>query len=649
MVGDRGCARCGGPLPGPRATYCRSVCRQAAYRARRGSPERRPRERDARPRPFIAVDGEGIGDRLVLLADSTGRTLRRRSGLTTTECLEWLVSGPRGIYVGFGFDWDVNMILRDLEDRKGDPGPEARELWRTGRCMWRGWTIRYVPRKLFSVRRGKVRVTIFDLMGFFSSSFVTACRSFGVEVDPIIEEGKRARSGFSRWTMDRIEAYNAAEVRALALLAERLRERLRAGGLEPTRWHGPGAVATTWIRRVGAAAWVGRDPRRVEDAARRAYFGGRIDAAGYGVYPDAHRYDLRSAYPAVLASLPDLSSGVWRRVEGWEERDGVSLWRVRWRVSLGPGDHGPFPWRDTDGTVLWPARGDGWYHGAEVAAALRRFPAGIEILGGWVYEDDGSRPWRDPIEGLYAERERRKLAGDPSELAFKLVLNSLYGKAAQRRGRSPISSWILAGAITAGCRARISDAIARVERAGGRVLAVMTDGILATATGPEVGDGLGGWSFEGVYPLVLAEPGLYRWGDRLYRRGYEVDADLDLGPLVESWVRGEPRPFPVAVRRFVGLGAACEIDGVYRWRRWIAADRSISPVPLTGTTKRAPEWRGAERWEGMVLLRPYDRGEARYARPTPSRILVSAPYEPRILDPEARRRWLEDQAVPEER
>lgn len=597
---------------------------------------------------MVAVDGEGIGSRYVLLADSTGRRIHRRSGLRTEECLDFLLSLPEGHAVGFGFDYDANMILADLAGPDGKPGPEAVQLWRTGRTWWRGYKIRYIPRKLFSVRRDGRGRTVFDIMGFFGSSFLTACDRFGIKLPEEVTAGKAARSSFSKWRMEDIIYYNRIEVEALAELAEELRRRLRAGGLEPTRWHGPGAVATTWIRKVRADRWVAEAPREALDAARRAYFGGRIDAVGYGIHEASVRYDLRSAYPWALTQIPDLTDVRWRRIRDPHDLPSLGLLRVRWDV---PSPWwGPLPWRDDDGTILWPPSGEGWYWSPEVYEAMERFPGKIRVLGGWALESEGEFPWAPLVRELYEERSRRKEAGDPSELAYKLVLNSLYGKAAQRRGRSPISSWTLAGIITALVRSRIAAAIRRVGE--DRVLAVMTDGILIEPGMPPLrtGEGLGDWTCEGTSRLAIAEPGLYVWGGTLYRRGYERDGAPDVESLVRSWISGrQDRELEAPVTRFIGLGAAVEVNGVYRWRTWLRITRRVGAVPLIGTSKRAPEWSGSDRRGDIVRLRPYRRGEPRVSRPVPSRIRISAPYEPHVLDEEVRRRILEDETVEEER
>jgi hypothetical protein len=505
---------------------------------------------------------------------------------------------------------------------------------------------------MFGVRWGRSGVTVYDVMGFFGCSFVRALERFGIEVPEIIREGKEARERFGSWSLDDIEAYNAEECRLLAALAEELRRRL--GDLVPTRWHGPGAVATTWLRRIGAKAWVAPEPTpEIEDAARRAYFGGRIDSIGYGIVPRAHRYDLASAYPWALTLAPDLARGRWTHRRS-REIPAFGLVHVRWEIPTAPW-WGPLPWRDADGTILWPSEGEGWYHGFEVAAAARRIKrlgGKLDVIESYVYRPrDAGSPWAEPVRTAYAERERRKRRGDASELAYKLALNSAYGKAAQRRGRSPIASWTLAGMITAAVRARIVYAIESIESGGGEVYSVMTDGILTSRRLPRsmLSSGLGSWTYEGEASLVLVEPGLYEWGDRRYSRGYEGDAAPDLESLVSAWLRGNPSEREAAVNRFVGLGLAVEIDGVYRWRSWYRADRTIHPVPLVGTSKRAPEWSGSYRTGDLVRLAPYETRDPRFGRPDPSGQVMSAPYEARVLDPAARRRMLEDETVPEDR
>jgi DNA-directed RNA polymerase subunit RPC12/RpoP len=76
--------------------------------------------------PFLAIDGEGGGvneygqqNYLLLTAwEETGEPhvlFKDNERLTTIDCLEFIVSLPkRKNIVGFHFDYDVTMILRDL-------------------------------------------------------------------------------------------------------------------------------------------------------------------------------------------------------------------------------------------------------------------------------------------------------------------------------------------------------------------------------------------------------------------------------------------------------------------------------------------------------------------------------------------------------
>src|SRR5207237_496687 len=77
----------------------------------------------------------------------------------------------------------------------------------------------------------------------------------------------------------------------LALMGTRLRS-----------WHSPAAVASVWMRERGVKEHLAPVPPEVQDAARRAYFGGDIRCFRVGVFDDpVQKFDLNSAYAWALS------------------------------------------------------------------------------------------------------------------------------------------------------------------------------------------------------------------------------------------------------------------------------------------------------------------------------------------------------------
>lgn len=558
------------------------------------SPGARKRERQGRiyRRTFISLDGEATtkDGKYGLLASSAGDYIANRRGLTTEECLDFLLAlpkhhtkgGGKPIYVGFAIDYDVNMILCDLP-LFGETA-SIEELRRDGVTHWRGYTIRYFHRKIFRVSRGKKTLTWFDTWGYFQSSFEKALIAWKIPVPEIITEGKKARGSFHRWSMEKLRAYNDAELSQHVELMNQLRAAIAPLNLTVYSWHGPAALAGYWLTKHDVASLQAELSPNLEDVACRAYFGGRIDVRGYGKVEPVYHYDIVSAYPAATRFLPDLSKTTWKKTRLPESP--LYCARIRWQVPEGT-HWPPFPWRNHRGTIRYPLAGEGWYWVHELEAAREVFGDCFEILECYSGFEDESEPLKELIEETFSYRAELKAAGNPSHVPVKLILNSIYGKFAQQVGAAKHRNIIWAGLITSYTRAQMMRAITPAT------VCVMTDSVWsAEPLNVETSGQLGGWEQEPETRLVVAEAGLYQaWRpdgtEQTWQRGFDRNMPVDIEHLVNEWLDGDECYAPVYnVHRFVGMGLATITN--YQWREWRDIERTIHPVPLVGTTKREP-------------------------------------------------------------
>src|SRR5690348_2177379 len=283
--------------------------------------------------PFIFWDGEGINHEgegkpqsYVLFGNSEGEYIQAYR-LSTLECLDLLLDSAKkhrnAIHVGFGFKYDTEMILADLPPRYWEI------LKRKGRVRWKGYFLIYHPGKRLTVRRyqgAKISITHFDIYSFFQMSFVRALKAWMApeeigEIDRV-SHGKGKRGDFKYEELETlIKPYWQTELVLGKKLAERLRELLGVAGIIPSQWFGPGAIASTIYKQRSISNYMSRLPeyayeqryktnlpKQVYDAARVAYAGGRFELFKLGHYPSTvYQYDINSAYPAAIASLPDLS------------------------------------------------------------------------------------------------------------------------------------------------------------------------------------------------------------------------------------------------------------------------------------------------------------------------------------------------------
>lgn len=600
--------------------------------------------------PFIALDGEAIDDAYVMLCSSTGAAIENADGLPTDDVLWWLqeqaqlhLRKQRPLLVGFAFQYDVNMILRDVDL------DTLRTLWETSECVWRGWALSYRPRREFAFRRAteahedKERwARVWDCFGFFQSSFVSALEKWGVGSPAMIERMKAERSRFTWNQYSEIRNYCFAECDALVELMDQLRTAAETAGIALTRWDGAGALAASMLtQRKMKKFHAPYPPRTVEqraagEAARCAYYGGRIECIQWGEHRSSvHAYDLRSAYPAALANLPCLSCGVWEM----SNREPGFAWQVHaieWQLD---GDALPFPWRARDGRILYARMGRGWYWESEVSAAYDALARGIirgrvNVVQSYQYRPGCAHdPWRW-IPSVYATREKFLAEKNAAEKPLKLGLNSLYGKCAQRAGaggRKPAHQQLVWASLTTSLtRAELYRASWPAIEARA-LIAYATDSILTTVPldlpAPQPGTP-GGWTAEHYTDCTMVMPGIYWLGDRTVRsRGWR-SAEISRERIRQAWQARE-QTISMPVTRFIGLGAAlARRDPSSVWRQWVPVGRTLALHPI-GPKRMLPprtRWDKLKPWQQLVRTIPSDcaRFQRHGLESTP---LVFAPWQ----------------------
>jgi hypothetical protein len=603
--------------------FCSTVCKKRQY-----DRAKRPQHRGSKglpvfDQPFNAFDGEGEApdgpgsDRMTLLADSTGRELvhpdRRR--LTSEECLRFLVDSPKKMAnVWYSFGYDVANIVYDL------PQEKLKYLREHNRVYYKNFRISWIPNKQFGVTyraagcRCKVKIgpnerrsmkcehvksfISYDVFGYFQSSFLATMKDWYKTNDPkiigIIERGKEARGSFDSWSMSDMIEYNRAELVVLNEIMDNFREALRGANYRVNAWSGAGTLAAYWLKREKANQYFGEIPEEMKVARDCAFFGGRIDAGVIGT-TQASEGDLQSAYPAQVATLPDLSKLKFVKVKGMLDGRSIGLVHVAWDL---PDDvrWGPFPYREADGSTKYPLDGEGWYHAVEVRAALRRFPS-IRVIESWESRGKLVYPFADAVRRDYTLRASFKHADppNPAHVPLKLGLNSLYGKFAQRAGIKELPDGTLrmptmhnlfyAGMITAGARARVNDAI--LAHGDENVLKIATDALFVKGEWKVVEpNDMGSWEIESkTASVTIAGAGMYETrkpnGDvnKNKRRGFG-GARIDYKDVIRKWRRGER--FIVPTRRMVTIGLAANGTAETYAKRatFIDVDREMRPLGM---------------------------------------------------------------------
>lgn len=369
---------------------------------------------------------------------------------------------------------------------------------------------------------------ICDAGPFFQTSFLNAINPKDW-AEPVctqeefdrIEIGKthRADAGFDA---DMIE-YNLLENEVMARLMNRVNEGFMSDGikLNKNQWFGPGQAAQTWMKLIGVPTGEAvREavPQYARDAARKTYYGGWFEIFNHGPVPGtSYAYDINSAYPHVIATLPCLLHGRWSHKTGASGRLPKGALRMVYATFHGDDEWvGPMPYRTKDRAILRPLECKGWYWWHEVQASKA---AGLikkmTVHESVTYEPCDCEPPMAAIRQLY---EGRLTVGKNSAAGKgkKLVYNSAYGKLAQSVGEPRFSNPIYASLITAGCRTMILESIATHPTKTESLLMIATDGIVFAEPHPAMDldqTRLGAWDYEEYQNLSLFLPGVY-WHDK---------------------------------------------------------------------------------------------------------------------------------------
>jgi hypothetical protein len=279
--------------------------------------------------------------------------------------LEWLLSladkYPNAIFVMFGMSYDATQILKALGDFLSQDR-HFRKIYEICKRKKHGtkrsvkaavyvgnYSIDYLKGRRLVIKKiekgedGVIRtvkkITIYDLFGFYQSSFVKVVESLvplGLATPEEVERirsDKARRAEFRQVPIEEIKLYTTLELRKLSIAATALRDGFDRMGIRLNSWMGPGAAASALLKKEGVARHYAGFVRKYniseeQRIAHAGFAGGHIELIKQGLSKDAivFQYDKRSAHPSVCLKLPSMIGGRFRREEtpAWNEIEDAS-------------------------------------------------------------------------------------------------------------------------------------------------------------------------------------------------------------------------------------------------------------------------------------------------------------------------------------
>jgi hypothetical protein len=219
--------------------------------------------------------------------------------------------------------------------------------------------------------------------------------------------------------------------------------------------------------------------RWVNETARNAFYGGRVEVFHHNPRQAVTEYDVLSSYPyAMSKDMP------WRFMcrnergnETWRDCDGFGYFHVDVPQQEIP----PLPYRDKDGGLFFPIGAwNGWFAYNEVRYAETHCGVRIQPLETYNFTTEET-PFADFVIPFYQEK---KTAVGAVRMLDKLLLNGGYGKFAQKPEKETLHVF-----------AKEEDGIAFIERE--KVECRKLDGTFRCITAVDVQ-----WSKHTHYPIA---------------------------------------------------------------------------------------------------------------------------------------------------
>lgn len=504
-------------------------------------------------KPIAAVDTETANGQVWLIAASNGEYVFTDDFLTV---LEWMNTTEldKSINFMYNLDFDARALLNDI------PRYVLEELWLMGELTLEECFIRYIPHKFFKVKYKKKSYEFYDIAQFFHMGLDAAAKKFLGEGKSDIDAERINNSAlYRRRNKQKILKYCIRDAELTQRLGDYLRSLFEGVGISPRRFFSSGYVAEQYFLKHAQIPIL--HFKQPQSYAYYSYAGGRFEVFQRGYFEDLNKYDLHSAYPAIMANLPNLDRGHW--VSSIQPDSDADLSFTMVKVATPQQYIQPLHIRRSY-NVLFPAMS---YHHRVITKGEYDLITDFDLadmtpIKSWNFHaHDDSKPF-GALRDIYKKRVILKDEDNPLELALKIVMNSIYGKTIQVTNVLTPRQHYLTGNIFLPAYASEITARTRVRLVRDCLeqditpVAFFTDAILTEDTLNGCRDELGGWSLEKRAEAVILGSGVYAFRDGVNEhvklRGFKRVRDMSLFSMLENNARKSSIAVPQ--RRVLTLG-----------------------------------------------------------------------------------------------
>jgi len=483
------------------------------------------------PRYFVGVDTETNNGDIFLIADSDGNYL---DGKITFEAIAEFLFEHEGEWIFFyNLSYDAECILKLLPEKILKEYKWKKEL----RFQYKKYKIHYIDRKKLTISKGNHSVCCYDIAQYYDKKPLdVASESIGIILDPDYLKLKKKRSEFSKFYYSRnkrqIRAYCIEDCRLTKELSEHWIATFEAVfSFYPNNWISAGYLAEkVLINNEIPIPLFNELQYSIQELARSSFYGGRFELIKRGYIGECYLYDLNSAYPYALTTIPDITNGRWFESKRIHRQAKLGFFFIEANVSEKV-KIAPFPFVKKNKTICYPSGRFRTFVTLDELLMVKDDPnIQYSIIESWQFipNKNCSYPFKEFIKHQYYKRLELKQENNPLEKAIKIVLNSIYGKMAQRTNNviGNLFNPVIASYITGFTRRQLYD-FTKQNKLDNYVVAYATDSVACQKKIPNLDSTkLGEMKLDKhATDVIFLSNGFYKFNDVWKNRGIGYDKE----------------------------------------------------------------------------------------------------------------------------
>ena len=388
-------------------------------------------------RKTVGIDTETHDGNIFLICDSDGNFLDYPD-ITFDGIAEFLFKHEGSWLFCYNLQYDAECILKLLPSEVFDPYRKKKRL----RFEYKNYTITYIPKKQLKIQKGSHTVSLYDIAQYYEGKSLPEAYSKNIRkpLDPQYLKMKEERKGFTlrRYLRHKkqIRNYCIKDCIITKELAEHwLDTFFGAYDFYSANWISSGYLAEKVLihNRIPIPLF-NETLYDIQKLAWESFYGGRFELIQRGFIGYCCLYDINSAYPYALTFLPDITDGKWIASKKINPNSALGFFHIRAKIDYTV-KIAPFPFRTVNNRIIYPSGEFETFVTLEELKAVTGDPKiKYKIIDSYQFIPNGSckYPFKEFINEQYDKRVILKKEKNPLERAIKIILNSMYGKTAQR-------------------------------------------------------------------------------------------------------------------------------------------------------------------------------------------------------------------------